>query len=97
MKEEDLKASIPMQTTGSCRVVPCKLLVLSRYNPSPQSPFKGNMRTVSGLRSVLPVLHREAGEDNVVGTWKTLLKGIQLLKGKSSKFAPLADQGIGKN
>lgn len=96
MKEEDLKASVPMQTTGSCTVVPCELLLLSRYSPSPQSPFKGNED--SFWTEVCPsLLHREAGEENVVGTWKILLKGIQLLKGKSSKFAPLADQGIGKN
>lgn len=51
------------------------------------------MKIVSGVRSVLPVLHRETGEENVVGTWK----GIQLVKGKSSKFAPLAYPVIDKN
>lgn len=96
MKEEDLKASVPMQTTGSCRVVPCELLLLSRYNPSPQSPFKGNEDCFWSEVCPSSVTGRgEAGEENVVGTWKILLKGIQLLKGKSSKFAP--DQGIGKN
>jgi len=54
------------------------------------------MKIVSGERSVLPELHRETGEENVVGTWKILLKGIQLVKSKSNKFAPLANQGISK-
>lgn len=40
------------------------------------------MNIVSGVRSVLPVLHKETGEEKVVDTLKILLKGIQMVKGK---------------
>lgn len=41
------------------------------------------MNIVSVVRSVLPVPHRETGEEKV-WTLQSLLKGIQMVKGKSN-------------
>lgn len=42
------------------------------------------MNIVSGVRSVLPVSHRETEKEKVMNILKTPLKGIQMVKGKSN-------------
>lgn len=59
----------PCRQLISCTAVPSEPTLNAVRILLPTS-IQRQMKTVSGVRFVLPVLHRDAGDKNVVGIWE---------------------------
>lgn len=83
----------PCRQLISCTAVPSEPTLNAVRILLPTS-IQRQMKTVSGVRFVLPVLHRDAGTKMLWASGRFLQNGIQLIKSKNNNFAPLADQRI---
>ena len=83
----------PCRQLISCTAIPYEPTLDAVRILLPTS-IQRQIKTVSGVRFVLLVLHRDTGARMLWASRGFLQTGIQLIKSKSNNFAPLADQRI---